>query len=61
MNCHQMKKPVDRTNDDDRDVAVETEPQILVRGIDTQQLLEEAAEAVPGDVEREQRRPPMRK
>src|SRR5262245_35643483 len=44
--------------DDDRDVRVQPEPKVLVRGVDAEQLLEEATEAVPGDVEREQRRPP---
>src|SRR4051794_711244 len=43
---------------DDRDVRVQAQPEVLVRGIDAQQLLEETAEAVPGHVEREQRRPP---
>src|SRR3954453_21175181 len=42
----------------DRNVCVQAEAEVLVRRIDAQQLLEEAPEAVPGHVEREQRRPP---
>src|SRR5262245_36371797 len=44
--------------DDDRDVRVQPEAEVLVRRIDPQQLLEEASEAVPRHVQREQRRPP---
>src|SRR5690242_6847754 len=44
--------------DDDRDVGVQAQAEVLVRRVDAQQLFEEPAEAVPGDVEREQPRPP---
>src|SRR5438445_5074845 len=39
-----------------RDPRVQPQPKEMVRGVDPQQLLEEAAEAVVGDVEGEQRR-----
>src|SRR5205807_2157562 len=42
---------------DDRDVRVQAQAEVRVRGIDSQQLLEEAPEGVDGDVEREQRGP----
>ena len=53
-----MKNAVEPHEDDDRDPGVQPQAGELVRGIDPQQLLEEAPEGVVRDVEREQRRRP---
>ena len=58
MNCHQMKNAVDRKNTTIETQAFKRRPRILVRRVDAQQLLEEAPEAVVGDVQREEPRPP---
>src|SRR5207302_5375841 len=44
--------------DDDRDPGVQAQAREVVRGIDAQQLLEEAPERVVRDVEREEARRP---
>src|ERR671931_1579756 len=46
------------SEDHDRDPGVQTQSEEVMRGIDPQQLLEEAAEGVDRDVEREERRRP---
>ncbi len=53
-NWWRMKYATAADEDDDRDPGVQPQAQELVRRIHAQQLLEEAAEAVLGDVEREQ-------
>ena len=54
MNCHQMKNAVESDEHDDRDPGVQAQAEEVVRRVDPQQLLEEAPEAVVGDVEREE-------
>ena len=56
ITCHQMKNTVEPTKRIDRHPGVEPEPGDVVGRIDSQELLEEAAEAVVRDVEREERR-----
>ena len=58
MNCHQMKNAVDRKNTTIETYAFSRRPRYSCAGSIAQQLLEEAPEAVVGDVQREQPRPP---
>ena len=56
-----MKNAVEPTKTTIETQAFSAQRAELVRGVDPQQLLEEAAEGVERDVEREQRRRPDRK
>ena len=50
-----MKNATDADEEDDGHPGVDAEPGEVVRRVDPEQLLEEAPEAVVGDVEREER------